>query len=100
MCKRGTNKSIFKTILLSYILILLIPLLMGIIGYSQAVRVAKEDAEQYNMAALGQAMNIIDTQLDSIEKLMTDISLNSRIQNFIYKNAPLDDKNAMKCLML
>lgn len=98
MCKRGTNKSIFKTILLSYILILLIPLLMGIIGYSQAVRVAKEDAEQYNMAALGQAMNIIDTQLDSIEKLMTDISLNSRIQNFIYKNAPLDDKKRYEML--
>lgn len=88
---KARKNSVFRTIMLSYISILAIPLIIGVFSYSQAVSVAREDAKQYNIAALNQAMNTVDAQLDAVNRLMSNISLSSNIQHFLYKTAPLNE---------
>ncbi|MGE7828192.1 hypothetical protein [Paenibacillus sp. NPDC093718] len=49
------KRKLFGKFLLSYVLILLIPLLVGAYAYYQTVQVVREDAAELNLAVLEQS---------------------------------------------
>lgn len=95
--KSFKHRSIFFTFLLSYLLILVIPLLIGISDYIRYSNIIKQETETYNYEMLQQAQSVIDERLKSVEQLSMDISASQTIQNFLMTQ---DDKGGNDILMM
>lgn len=78
------ENSLFYTFFISYITILVITIVLGSMSYLSSASVLKNEMESYNMAMLQQAQQVIDERLLSVEQLILEISLNLRIQKFLY----------------
>lgn len=77
------QRSIFFNFLLSYLLILIIPLFIGTMDYMRYSSIIKKESENYNLEMLQQAQSVLDEHLKSVEQLAMDISASQTIQNFI-----------------
>lgn len=62
-----SSNSIFTRFFISYIIILIIPIIIGSYLYSQAFKVVKEDSIHLNMTILNQGRDVIDSYLDEID---------------------------------
>ncbi len=85
------KRSLFLTFFISYLAILVITIALGSISYWSSAKVISEEMESYNMAMLQQAQQVLDERLRSIEQLALEVSINPRIQKFLYKNSDSDD---------
>jgi two-component system response regulator YesN len=70
---------IFVKFLLSYFLILLIPLIIGMNTYYQTVSVVRDDAAQLNLAILEQSEEIINKSLLEIRDIVSLLSIDSHL---------------------
>lgn len=77
------SKSVLLAWLFSYTSILLIPIIICGIVYSMAVKIIEKEINTSRMALLKHVQKEIDTQMETVEKLRSDISLNVRINTFI-----------------
>lgn len=77
------KKGLLIGLMSSYILILVVPVVFGIIVYLLSADTIKQQVEAYNSAILFQAQRVMDERLSSIEQTVLDISKNSRIQRFV-----------------
>lgn len=84
MRKIKIKKNIFVTFLISYLIMLLLPFLVGIFSYFNSMKVIKKEMESYNIAMLQQAQKVLDERLHSVEQLAFDVALNPIIHNFLY----------------
>lgn len=79
--KKIENQNWFIRLTVSYLIVLIIPLVIGGFLYSEAVKVVKHSAIVNNSGILNQTMNIMDTRLaevDAIAKQMAmSVTLNS-----------------------
>lgn len=80
--------------LLSYIVILLIPLLTGMISYNEAVRLVEKDAREANLSLLEQTKDILDKRFDEIDSIVTQIANSTKIKRMMNVNGPLEGANA------
>ncbi|OAS20634.1 helix-turn-helix domain-containing protein [Paenibacillus oryzisoli] len=74
------RKSIFLTLWLSYILILLIPVTGTFILYTNMEKSMVENANRSNLAMLEQARQIVDKNLQEIEQLGIQIATQPKLQ--------------------
>lgn len=88
----GSKKiHIFRRFLLSYVLILVIPLIASFIVYQMSVQKMKENATEDSKKLLDQTVTIIDGKNEELEKLVYQISLNPAINQLMHRKS--DDKN-------
>lgn len=71
----------FLAFFISYMIILLIYIIIGVLSYYKVAQVVKEQNIKYNMAMLNQVRNIIDEKLSVINNLTLDISNDKEIKN-------------------
>lgn len=88
------NYSSLVRFLLSYIIILLIPLLIGVLAYNEAVRLVERDAREANLSLLEQTKDILDRRFDEIDSIVTQISNSTKINKMINVNGPLNGADA------
>lgn len=81
--RTGKRKGIFMSWLLSYILILLIPLMINIYAYIQSVNIIETEINKNHAASLKQVQQLIDNRLKDIEKLSVEIAFNNKIQGLV-----------------
>lgn len=79
---------------LSYIVILLIPLLTGSIAYNEAVRLVEKSAREANLSLLEQTKDILDRRFDEVDSIVAQISNNTRIKRMLNVNGPLEGADA------
>lgn len=75
------KRKLFGKFLLSYVLILLIPLMVGAHAYYQTVQVVKGDAAELNLAVLEQSEEALNRLLTEIRDIVTLLSLDSELLN-------------------
>ena len=98
--QHGRGKSIFQIFLVSYLIILTIPLVIGSINYFKSSDVVKEEAVKYNKVILDQIRQSIDNQLQAIYELTADIALNNRTQNLQSKTDVYDPGSINEMVLL
>lgn len=82
-------KSTFTKFVLSYFIILIIPISIGSIVYFNAVRIAEQSSNTYNMAMLKQARSVIDSKLREVNQLSYQIVRNTKVNQFLNCTQPL-----------
>jgi two-component system, response regulator YesN len=85
------NKA-FRNFLLSYLSVLMIPVLIGTYAYYKTVQVIEEDAKKANMAVLDQSKETLDIRLQEVEQLATDLALNPKVIQFMNVKPPFTDR--------
>lgn len=85
--KLGFNrKSIMLTWLLSYLSILLLPVVMSVIVYFQSNETLENEIHQANSSLLKQLREVMDNQFQSMERLDFELTWNVAIQELLYSN--------------
>lgn len=77
-------RSLLRKSFLSYLLIFILLLALGLVGFVQSSQLLEKETKEYNLAILLQKQQEIDARLKEINKLINDFSLNARITSFVY----------------
>lgn len=75
---------IFRRFLFSYILILILPILAFFFAYFSAINSIEESAKKYHLAMIEQAQVSLETQLNEIRLLSTQMSRDPIINDYMY----------------
>lgn len=78
--KEKIKSRVFLSWVLSYLLILLMPLCMGTFVYHQAIRTIQQEVEMVNVAALRQTQSAVDANLAEFSRVSGSLSLNQDIR--------------------
>jgi len=76
--------------LLSYMLILLIPLLIASFTYKGLVDILESNAIEANQTTLEQAKSVLDSRFKEINNIISHVGINSRIKTLLYSKAPIE----------
>ncbi|CAI6079487.1 helix-turn-helix domain-containing protein [Cohnella sp. JJ-181] len=74
------RKSIFLTLWLSYILVLLIPVTVTFVLYTNMEKTLIDNANRANLAMLEQARQVVDSNLQEMEQLGVQIAMQPKLQ--------------------
>ncbi|MGG1554835.1 helix-turn-helix domain-containing protein [Paenibacillus ferrarius] len=80
------RQSIVLTWLISYIVILLLPVVIGVLLYFESNRTLKEEIQQANDSLLKQVREVMDNQFKAMEQLNFEITWNVSLQELLYSN--------------
>lgn len=80
------RKSIIFAWLISYTAVVFFPILMSVILYREASSNLKSEINRVNDALLKQVRDTIDTQIERMKRLDTEITWNVRVQDLFYTN--------------
>ncbi|TXK81454.1 helix-turn-helix domain-containing protein [Paenibacillus sp. N3.4] len=83
------RRSIIFTWLLSYIAILLVPVLMSIVIYTQTNQTITEEINRSNSLILSKVQIDMDNQLQDIKRLSVEIGYNPQVQELLSIREPL-----------
>ncbi|WP_129723446.1 hypothetical protein [Xylanivirga thermophila] len=87
------KRSIVFSFLISYICILIIPILIGGIIYFKSLDIVKNEITQSNTAMLRQVQQTIDSRLIDVNNLLLMISLDNRVLSTMNVRNKLDAMN-------
>ncbi|MFX3632654.1 MAG: helix-turn-helix domain-containing protein [Candidatus Pristimantibacillus sp.] len=88
---RSSSRSIIVTWLVSYLSVLLVPIIISGIIYAASLQIVKTEINRANESVLLQMEQAIDNKLRGIERLSMEIALNRQVTNFIHTELPLKD---------
>lgn len=94
--KLYNNNSIFQ-FWTSYLLVLIIPLFIVFICFQYVFRVVEDDANKTNNTMLEHSINLVDSELKSMESLALQAAQSNKLLEFS-KATKLDSKNALLAL--
>jgi len=83
------RRSVIFTWLLSYIAILLVPVLMSIVIYTQTNQTITEEINRSNSLILSKVQIDMDNQLQDIKRLSVEIGYNPQVQELLSIREPL-----------
>ena len=92
------KKQGFLRLLVSYILVLLIPVVIGTVIYNNALLIIENNVREYNMLLLNQARDIMDNRLAEVDTLAMQISKNTKLKELLYFNKPIEGPDVIKIL--
>ncbi|MDF2670971.1 MAG: hypothetical protein K0R67_3277, partial [Paenibacillus sp.] len=87
------RRSIWLTWLLSYMTILLLPILLSLFVYSASSQTLEDEIHQANNALLNQVREAMDNQFQSMERLNIELTWNVKVQSLLYSNKYLHSPN-------
>lgn len=82
------RRSVMFAWLLSYSAVLIIPIIISLVIYSQASQALKSEIHRANDSLLKQMRYTIDNQLELMKRLNMEITWNDRLQNLMYSSKP------------
>lgn len=74
----------------TYLIMLLLPLLLGILIYFTSVNVIEEEISQANVTMLNQMRQDIDRRLLDVREMAIKIGMDTRVVSMAYRKLPLD----------
>ncbi|NHN30410.1 helix-turn-helix domain-containing protein [Paenibacillus agricola] len=80
------RRSVVMTWLISYILVLFVPILFSAALYGEAKRTIDEQIQRANDTLLKQMQDAIDNEIDQINRLTNEIYSNVKVRNLFYTN--------------
>ncbi|MCZ8514573.1 helix-turn-helix domain-containing protein [Paenibacillus filicis] len=80
------RRSIMLTWLVSYITILLLPVLLSIVVYIESSRTLESEIHQANSSLLKQVREVMDSHFQAMERLNIEMTWNFKVQDLLYSN--------------
>lgn len=84
------KKSVFRSWLISYIILLLIVLGLNAFVYVRSVNAIEKEINKAHVSSLKQLKNVLDTDLDDIKRLALELAFNTQINSIAKYKQPLD----------
>ncbi|WJH35789.1 hypothetical protein N6H14_07640 [Paenibacillus sp. CC-CFT747] len=78
------KRSIVLTWFLSYAVILLLPVIIGILVYFESSRTLKEEIDSANESLLKQVREVMDNQFQTMERLNLEMTWNLKVQEVLF----------------
>ncbi|KRG14448.1 helix-turn-helix domain-containing protein [Lederbergia galactosidilytica] len=91
MKRQYNRKSVFITLLLSFILILLIPIIFETLLYKKMEAILKDNTDQSNITLLKQASDVIDHELQQVTTLSSQISFHPKLSYILRQHSEKDE---------
>lgn len=91
---------VFYRYMLSYITILLIPLMLSIAIYNKSRELVNEESRRANELLLGQMTTYLDVILGDAQQLADLVSFNRRLEGLLYESLPLDSNEQYRLYQL
>lgn len=88
-------KNLFVIIFVSYIIVLIVPLVMTLAVYLQSENVLQEKIIDSNFAVLRQIQSTVDDRLDEIDHLSSQILINPQTVSLMYTSSILNANKRM-----
>lgn len=98
--RKQWKNTVMRTWLISYCLILLIPILFNLVIYQKTISLIREEINVANGALLSEIRRGMDNILRSVEELSTDIAMNSRVKELAKQSAPFSDSSYYQAFQL
>ncbi|MFD0710755.1 helix-turn-helix domain-containing protein [Paenibacillus sp. GCM10027626] len=92
------RRSVFLTILMSYLCILLIPVIIGSVFYQRVEAQTIENANRTNLGLLEQAKAVTETQMESIDKMTNYLALYPKLQWLLSNGADKSPEDMVKLI--
>ncbi|MFY9427541.1 MAG: cache domain-containing protein, partial [Caldicoprobacterales bacterium] len=89
--KKAFKEKIFVRFMTSYLLVLFIPLIVGLIAYNEALKIVEHDSKEASLSTLEQGMVVLDSRLSEIENMVTQLALNYKVLGFAREYSPYVD---------
>lgn len=86
--ERSNRVSVFVTLLMSYLVVLLIPVIVFWGLYTQIERIMIENANNSNMALIEQAKQVVDSRLDEMHLISRNITSHPRLDTLLKAGSP------------
>ncbi|HHW48913.1 MAG TPA: helix-turn-helix transcriptional regulator [Clostridiaceae bacterium] len=83
------RNKVFISWLRSYVIVLVIPLIIGSLLYVQSIKIIDEEVNKVHQASLGQMKTLLDSSLVEIERISSALSLDNRVRGLMYKKTGL-----------
>lgn len=80
------RNTILSRFLISYILILAIPLILSLIIYAKTIEMVEEDIKKSNLSMLEQSRDIIDRHLQEADAMVERVALHPKVVSLTYMN--------------
>ncbi|TDG00348.1 helix-turn-helix domain-containing protein [Paenibacillus piri] len=80
------RRSVLLTWLLSYLAVLLLPVIMSVIVYSKSSETLENEINQANQSLLKQVREVMDNQFEAMERLNFEIMWNVEVRQFLYSD--------------
>src|SRR5690625_1282302 len=93
MCKRKFNKT-FQSFLISYVLILLIPLFAGFISYHTSIKIAESKSIESSLLMLNQSKSHLERRLAEVEKFSRQLTRDGNIRSILNNGKVIETNNA------
>lgn len=90
MRRKLKRHSIFITFLISYLIILIVSVIIGVVFYTKYVAIVRGQVEKYNCAMLQQTQRILEEKIYGIKKMMVYIGTDTSVQKVLSVNSDTD----------
>jgi AraC-like DNA-binding protein len=85
------NRSVLLSWLISYLSVLLVPILISSVIYVESARIVEREINQANVNLLQQLQQVLDNQLEDIEKLSIQLAWNTRLIGLMNVTPPFSE---------
>lgn len=82
--------------LMSYIIMLILPLIVGSLLYKETLKIVKEDAKETNLSILEQSREVIEKSLTEVDALVMQLAMNTEINSLVNLNRELEGRDINK----
>ncbi len=82
------KKLVYRRFLISYILILVLPITLGSFVYYKALDIIEKDARDARMFMLKQSCTFVDNYFKDVERVVISLSLDPKLQDIMYMDPP------------
>ncbi|GAA3409591.1 helix-turn-helix domain-containing protein [Paenibacillus hodogayensis] len=90
---RFNSRSVLLTWLLSYVVVLLFPVLMSFIVYTQSSRMLENEIHEANNSLMEQFRGVMDVQFENMKRLSFELGWNVKVRQLLYSNKYLNYPN-------
>jgi two-component system response regulator YesN len=90
---RGKLRRTFSSLLISYMIMMVFTVSVGIITYYSALNVVEKDAVEANLSMLKQSSEVIDAHLKEVESVVSQIGFNYKVISFLGSNSSIDSSS-------
>lgn len=91
------HDNVIGTFLLSYIIVLSIPVIIGITLYTMTFHLLQQEVQRSNLMMLEQSKDILDRRLGELDDIVNQFALNEDVQKFLrIENILEDPKELLK----
>lgn len=90
------RRSIFITWLVSYISVLIIPLIISTILYTVYGSLINEQIKHSNEVSMNYLQKVIDSDVSALQKLVVDVAWDTKINDFLKVSQPLHAEDRIK----